>query len=191
MKHFIFISLFFLVLDNCYTQDLNDTSNLKNDSVYIGSNKDSLEEPGYIISSSTLALSGSSKVVATSNGTYYVSQSIGQTSVIGTKINKNYTILQGYQLSSISVIRESNIENELKATVYPNPFDESIHISFDDVTKEEILIHVFDMTGRLLMAKRYPPGQILNIQLDYISAGIYNLNVNADNKQFVAKIIKK
>ena len=143
------------------------------------------------IKSSSLGMGGSSNMVNTNNKTYYVSQSIGQSSVIGTKINRNYKLLQGYQIGSISVNMVATLENVLKATIYPNPFEESIHISFDDVINEEITIHVFDMTGREIMAKKYPPGQTLNIQLNYISVGIYNLIVNTNNKQFIAKIIKK
>ncbi len=143
------------------------------------------------IKSSTLGMGGSSKMISTNNKTYYVSQSIGQSSVIGTKINRNYKLLQGYQIGSISVNMVATVENVLKATIYPNPFEESIHISFDDVIKEQITIRVFDMTGREIMAKKYPPEQTLNIQLNYISVGIYNLIVNTNNKQFAAKIIKK
>jgi len=143
------------------------------------------------IKSSTLGMGGSSNMVNTNNKTYYVSQSIGQSSVIGTKINRNYKLLQGYQIGSISVNMVATVENVLKATIYPNPFEESIHISFDDVIKEEITIHVYDMAGREIMAKKYPPEQNLNIQLNYISVGIYNLIVNTNNKQFHAKIIKK
>jgi len=144
-----------------------------------------------IIKSSTLGMGGSSNMVNINNKTYYVSQSIGQSSVIGTKINKNYRLLQGYQIGFISVNMESTKENLLKATIYPNPFEESIHISFDETVKEEITIHVYDMTGRELLVKKYPPEQNLNIQLNYISAGFYNLIVNTNNKQFIAKIIKK
>jgi hypothetical protein len=138
-----------------------------------------------------LGLGGSSKIIKTSNGTYYISQSIGQTSVIGTKINRNYTILQGYQLSSIKVSMIENVENDLKATIYPNPFDESINISFESLIKNEVVIHIFDMTGREIVSKKYAPNQILTIPLNYISSGIYRLLVITDNLRFVASILKK
>lgn len=176
MKYIIFIGLVFIVSTNCYTQDLNDKS---------------ISEPKYAISRSTLGLSGSSKVITTPNGTYYVSQSIGQSSVIGTKINKNYTILQGYQLSSITVNMNPNVENDLKATIYPNPFEESINIAFDKLIKEEISIQIFDMTGREVFSKRFPPNQILNVRLHNISIGIYSMLVISENKRFVANILKK
>jgi len=176
MKYNIFIGLVFVVSVDCYTQDLNDTS--KN-------------EPKYAISRSTLGLSGSSKVISTPNGTYYVSQSIGQSSVIGTKINKNYTILQGYQQSTISVKIVPSGENELKATIYPNPFEESINIAFDDIIDEDVNIYLFDMNGRLIISKKHQASQILNIPINYISSGIYSLKVTCENKQFIANIIKK
>lgn len=143
------------------------------------------------IKSSSLGMGGSSHTINSNNKTYYVSQSIGQSGVIGTNINRDHTILQGYQFSSISIEMIPDIENNLKASLYPNPFEESIRLSFDDIIKEAIFIQVFDITGREVMSKRYPPGQIFNIQLNYISAGIYNLIVKTGHKQFVAKIIKK
>lgn len=191
MKHFLFLMLFFVVLANCYTQDLNDTSNGINDFDSVIGEKNANNKTIYAISRSTLGLGGSSKVITTPNGTYYISQSIGQTSVIGTKINRNYTILQGYQLSSIKVSMIENVENDLKATIYPNPFEESISISFDMLIKNEIVIHIFDMTGREIFSKKYPPNQILTIPLNYISSGIYRLLVTADNLRFVASILKK
>ena len=46
---------------------------------------------------STVGAGGSSQTITSHNKTYFISQSIGQTSVIGTFTNNGYTIRQGFQ----------------------------------------------------------------------------------------------
>jgi len=88
--------------------------------------QDSNESKPYAIVRSNLGSSGSSHVITTSKGKYSISQSIGQSSVIGTHFSNGYYLRQGYQqpLNKISVIKELN--GSLNALVFPNPFEESV-----------------------------------------------------------------
>jgi hypothetical protein len=191
MKHLILAVLFIVVFTNGYTQDVSNTSNAINDFDPIVRKKDSNDNPKYVISRSTLGLGGSSRTISTSDVQYYVSQSIGQSSVIGTTTKRNHTILQGFQVSTISVIKSPDIENALKATIYPNPFEDSINIYFDSVIIDEIFVEVFDMTGRILISKKFTPSQLVNLPLNFFSGGIYSLIITSENKRFVANILKK
>lgn len=143
------------------------------------------------IKSSSVGMAGGSQIVSDNNTTYYISQSIGQSSVIGTKLNRDHWILQGYQQQNISVSMISSVANDLKASVFPNPFDDSINISFNAKMEEIIFIELIDMNGRLLLSEEHPAAQAVNIPVNAISSGIYNLKVSSNNKQFIAKIIKK
>ena len=143
------------------------------------------------IRSSSIGMGGSSKLLLVNNASYTINQSIGQTSVIGTGRKGNYTVLQGYQQFTKSLNIVANIENELKATIYPNPFEQSINIFFDDMIKENINIRVFDFSGKVVFSKGYPPAQILTIPINYISSGVYIINIISENKKFGANIIKK
>jgi hypothetical protein len=145
----------------------------------------------YSIIRSNLGTSGSSKVITTNKGKYSVSQSIGQSSVIGTSSNNGYYLRQGYQqpLNSVKVISLSK-NNDLTATVYPNPFDESVSISFNEDIENDIAVSVFDIAGKLIYIQKFSPAQRIELNLNDISSGSYLLKVLSSKKRFNAKLIK-
>ena len=131
-------------------------------------------------------------MVITSNGKYSVSQSIGQLSVIGTYSNKGFYLRQGYQ-QPLNKIKVSSVSqnNDLTATIYPNPFKQSISISFGNNMKNEISVLVFDISGKMIYSKKFQPSQRIQLDFDDISSGSYLLKVLSNNKLFNAKLIKK
>jgi hypothetical protein len=147
----------------------------------------------YSILRSNLGSSGSSKVVFTSRGKYIISQSIGQASVIGTSYNNGYYLRQGYQQPSnkIKVVNEGFDSNDLFATVYPNPFEQSVSISFEEDIKKDISLLVFDIAGKLVFSKIYEPSKYIQLNLSDISSGSYLLKISSNNKLFNTKLIKK
>lgn len=150
------------------------------------------DSKSYSIIRSNLGSGGSSKVVTTNNGKYSVSQSIGQLSVIGTYSKKGYYLRQGYQqpLYKIKVSSVSQ-KNDLTATIYPNPFKQSVSISFSNTMKNKISVLVFDITGKMIYSKKFKPSQRIQLDFDAISSGSYLLKVLSNNKLFNAKLIKK
>ena len=147
----------------------------------------------YSIVRSNLGISGSSKIITTSKGKYTVSQSIGQSSVIGTYTNNGYYLRQGYQqpIDKIKVEKADFANNDLSATVYPNPFEQSVSISFTEDMESEISVLVFNVAGKLIFSKKYLPSKIIDLNLNQISNGSYLLKVRSNNKLFNAKLIKK
>jgi len=154
--------------------------------------QNSTESSSYSILRSNLGASGSSHTIVTKNGAYSVSQSIGQTSVIGTYSNNGYYLRQGYQqpLSKIKVSPLSQ-NNDLSATVYPNPFEQSVSIAFAQNMKKEISVLVFNLNGKLIYSKEYKSSQRIQIHFDDLSSGTYLLKVLSNNKLFHSKLIKK
>ena len=163
MKYSLFILSFFIFITTSYSQ---------------GS-----------ISSSTLGSNGTSKTVSSNNKTYYVSQSINQTSVIGTFSKKGYTIRQGFQQPQDQF--EPIINIDLQATVFPNPFNQSVFISFPNPITENINITVTDITGRSFKSMKFSASQKIELPLEIYSSGIYILKVTTKNKLFITKLLKK
>ena len=139
----------------------------------------------------TLGSSGESKTIKTGNGEYFISQSIGQSSVIGTFSNKKYTIRQGYQqpLISMTTIKLS-IDNLLKANVYPNPFEQSVNVLFDEFIDNELNVTIHSLNGSLIVSKIYSPAQSINIPLEFLQAGTYILKISYKQKKLMSKIVK-
>lgn len=150
-----------------------------------------VKKDSYSLASSTLGVSGSSNTISTKSGKYIISQSVGQASVIGTSYKKGYGLLQGYQQSLISItLMEPPVIHTLKAVIYPNPFHESINISFTDPISEEVIIFLFDTTGRAVYSQKIPAAQRINLPMTYISKGIYILRVTSGKRNFAANLIK-
>lgn len=154
-----------------------------------GTNSNSSES--YKIIRSSLASSGSSNTISTNDGIYNVSASIGQSSVIGTSSNEGYVLRQGYQqLSILSDKTKLPGDNKLNTIIYPNPFQQSISVSFNEQITNDIFIDVFNVNGRLVFSKKFPPSQLLKLRLGNISNGTYVIKVASNGKQFSAKLIK-
>ena len=145
---------------------------------------------GYRIIRSSLGSSGSSQNVITSNGTYKVSQSIGQASVIGTHYSNGYYLRQGYQqpLTTIKVSKETSYN--LEAKVYPNPFKDTVTIAFNSLMSNNISIMMFDLKGRLIHSQEYQPAQVINLKIGDISTGTYFLKVISGKNYLNSKLIK-
>jgi hypothetical protein len=141
---------------------------------------------------STLGSSGISKTISTSEGTFLINQSIGQASVIGTYSKNNYTIRQGFQQPVISAkMVELPEKNMLKANIYPNPFQQSINILFDEIIASKLSVSIYNLSGVIILNKTFPASQLLNIPLDFLPNGNYILSITSESKQLLSEIIKQ
>lgn len=140
---------------------------------------------------STLSVSGSSENVTSNNKLYIIQTSIGQASIIGTFKNSDYTLRQGFiQPAILDMIVTKSISLDLEATFYPNPFIESITLSFTEKIEGKVEVAVFDMLGRLVFSNNYVADQNLQVQFRNLPVANYILKVVANKKQFIKKILK-
>ena len=140
---------------------------------------------------STLGMNGLSKTITTNKGTYLLRQSIGQASVIGTYTKNNYTIRQGFQQPLHSKEKVQILpENQLKANLYPNPFQQLLNITFDEAINDDLFVVVYNLSGKIVFSKKHPASQQLNLLLSYMTKGNYILKITTKNKQLLAKITK-
>lgn len=145
----------------------------------------------YTIIRTSTGMGGSSKTIVTPKGNYIVSQSIGQSSVIGTSRNTEFVLRQGYQQPSIKMNSSSgNFNDKLKAKIYPNPFDKSVYISFSERITNEFKIFLFDVKGSLIYTQKFAPSQFVNLELGDYSKGAYILLVEYNGISFRSKLIK-
>ncbi|GGI58112.1 T9SS type A sorting domain-containing protein [Winogradskyella haliclonae] len=144
----------------------------------------------YRIISSNIGSSGSSQTISTSQGTYNVSQSIGQSSVIGTHRNSNYVLRQGYQqpLFNITIVEDVNYNLDVK--VYPNPFNQQLTIDFISPIQNDIMVLLNDVSGKLIYSNRFSAAQKIDLQFSTIQSGAYFLKVISGSKHFNSKLIK-
>ncbi|MEN3325005.1 T9SS type A sorting domain-containing protein [Mariniflexile soesokkakense] len=141
---------------------------------------------------STTGISGNSNSVTYGEDTYVIQQSIGQTSAIGTFSNGTYTLRQGFiQPNVLSKIVDKNIPLNLGVSVYPNPFVADLTLTFNEDVSGTVKVSLYDIFGRLISEKKYLADKVITINFSDLQIASYIIKVNANNKQFVKKIIKK
>lgn len=136
-----------------------------------------------------LSSQGTSKVL--SNG-IYVSQTIGQQSVIGNYTQNGVTFGQGFQQSVWSKYINSSINNSITTVTYPNPFVSSINFQFSLPIKETISVALFDVRGRLIYSEdKKAIDNILTIELPNLASSNYLVRLSTTNYTYYTQILKQ
>jgi hypothetical protein len=83
---------------------------------------------------------------------------------------------------------------EKNVIIYPNPFNSIISINLFNVTDEKVLINVYNINGQLMEKSSYHISDtfinMINLDLDYLPAGQYFVEVRTNNYIKTSKIIK-
>jgi hypothetical protein len=136
-----------------------------------------------------LSAQGTSKELP--NG-MYVSQTIGQQSVIGNYTREGKTYGQGYQQSLWSKYISTNSNNAITTVTYPNPFISTINFQFSQSIKEPISINLFDIRGRLIFSQvKVATENILTIDLPQIADSNYLVQLSTPNYTYYTQILKQ
>ncbi len=136
-----------------------------------------------------LSAQGTSKTLP--NG-MYVSQSIGQQSVIGTQTVEGYSYGQGFQQSNWSKYINTTANTSVTTVTYPNPFISSVNFQFSQVIKDDIFVSIFDIRGRLVYTEeKKPNGNILTIELPNFATSNYLVKLSSINYTYYTQILKQ
>ena len=88
------------------------------------------------------------------------------------------------------VLSTSNFSKN-NLSIYPNPVQESLFISFDSNANKEVVLEMYSVTGQLIVTKTtYASDHILNLNTSTLPSGIYYLHFLTETNQLVKKIIK-
>lgn len=136
-----------------------------------------------------LSSQGSSQTLT--NG-LYVSQTIGQQSVIGNYTVDGKTYGQGFQQSLWSKYISSSVNNTITTITYPNPFISSINFQFSQPIKETISVALFDVRGRLVYSEnKNAIDNILTLELPLLARGNYLVRLTSNNYTYYTQILKQ
>ena len=136
-----------------------------------------------------LSSQGTSKTLP--NG-IFVSQTIGQQSVIGNYTKDGKTYCQGYQQSVWSKYIRTTSNNAITTVTYPNPFVSTINFQFSQAIKEPIFVSVFDIHGRLIFSQeKQASGNILIIDLPNLASSNYLVRLSSPNYTYYTQILKQ
>ncbi|MCZ8297010.1 MAG: T9SS type A sorting domain-containing protein [Flavobacterium sp.] len=122
----------------------------------------------------------------------YVSQTIGQQSVIGNYTKDGKTYGQGYQQSVWSKYIQSTVNNPITTVTYPNPFVSNINFQFSQLIKEQIKMELFDVRGRLIFqTEQFPTDNLLTVALPNLASSNYLVKLTSSNYTYYTQILKQ
>jgi hypothetical protein len=122
----------------------------------------------------------------------FVSQTIGQQSVIGNYTKDGRSYGQGFQQIQWSKYINNNSNNEITTLTYPNPFISTINFQFSQPIKETISISVFDIHGRLVFTEeKQAVENILTIDLLNLASSKYLVQLSTTNYTYFTQILKQ
>ena len=127
-----------------------------------------------------------------SNGVF-VSQTIGQQSVIGNSTKDGVTYGQGFQQSAWSkYIKQNDALSSITTTTYPNPFVQTIHFQFSKSITDLISVMFYDIRGRLIYQEsKLAVENILTIELPQLATSNYLVKLSAPNYTYYTQILKQ
>ena len=78
-----------------------------------------------------------------------------------------------------------------QARVYPNPFTNVLRLDLSSIAEKNILIEVFDLSGKKIEKRAVATGQNSSLNTDSWKKGLYFVRISSDNFSFTIKTIKK
>jgi hypothetical protein len=130
---------------------------------------------------------GSSQV----RGNYSISQTVGQSSVIGTSVLTTTSISQGYQQPMFNNYTVQSVSNSERIKFYPNPFSTQLNFELQS-EYDHIQIIIIDIRGRtVLTTTTKTSNKSILLQLPFLSDSEYIISLIGPNLNFQTKIIKK
>jgi len=100
-----------------------------------------------------------------------------------------------YRQGGVIFSNDGLFENEITThniLVYPNPSNKKFNIEFNSSLTEDVLINVYDLSGRIIFNKYYKASIGVNkIEIDasYFNQGVYILNIKSQENLYKEKLI--
>lgn len=116
-------------------------------------------------------------------------QSINQISPIGLFKEDNFDLIQGFIQPEI-LLNKIN-KQKLDFEVYPNPFIDHFYLQFKEKIITPVEVKILSVSGVLLYKNQFNKSNKIKIQYSNFPTSILVLVVEANNKIFSEKIIKK
>ena len=139
--------------------------------------------------SSTTSAGGSSKTIWVGEATRLVQQSIGQSSVTGTRQSGAYFLRQGFiQPHYAKLLFEDDVPVNL--SVFPNPFQDKITVSITGEPPATIRIEVTDLQGRSLLYRESNATSQTLLDIGSLSPGQYIMKIKKAQIIHIVKLIK-
>ena len=93
-----------------------------------------------------------------------------------------------------SAIRSVVFENNPGAMIYPNPFDDLIHVELESALETDISIEIYNALGQIVFSRPYSLSfgiNAINIEVSHLASGTYHIKViNGIDEALLKKMVK-
>lgn len=83
-----------------------------------------------------------------------------------------------------------NSSKDLTVNFFPNPVKDKCYINIENKNNENIVVKLFNTTGKLMLTKNFDPARRIELDLENFEKGVYVLSVQQGAKTSSIKIIK-
>lgn len=101
----------------------------------------------------------------------------------------NGTIMMQPVFGDINLAKVDDLNTDLSMRIYPNPAYDILNIQMQEKNSESENLFIFDISGRLILSKKFNNSTSINI--NSLSQGFYILKINSGDKTYTQKIIKR
>lgn len=122
---------------------------------------------------------------------FYVSQSVGQSSVIGRGNDMDIDLLQGFQQPFFNRFNIA-VDPGINVMLYPIPTENVLTIYFNKYSESNANILIFDVVGKLILEQKLTIIEnTASLDLSQYAAGAYLIQLKGKNLSYQTQIIKK
>jgi hypothetical protein len=98
-------------------------------------------------------------------------------------------VVQNFYTATINSIEENATPNAIK--IYPNPAQDFVIITSNQLIKSNTVVSVYDITGKLISEDVSESNNNFKLNVSTLNAGVYFIQVKNDDGIFTQKFIKK
>lgn len=138
-----------------------------------------------------LNANASSSTILFGNTSYTVQQAIGQGSVIGRGAGDRFSVYQGF-FSPYPQLKAQEIQdNVLRLVAFPNPFQNSIQVRFEEKVSAMVHFEMYDSSGRRVFTQEQVASELITFEIpETLAKGAYIVIVQSAQKSHSSIFIK-
>ena len=137
-------------------------------------------------------VSENSQQITINKKDYFIQQSVGQASVMGTYKSNEMLIIQGFiQPYAWNTIVNKEFPLDLTSSVYPNPFFETVQANFNEIIKTSIDVQVYDVLGKQVYSTQFSASQKIEVKLADVSEAVLHIENHCKQKTIFEANSKK
>jgi hypothetical protein len=96
-----------------------------------------------------------------------------------------------FKIGTFSGVEDIVADGGISVSVYPNPCQERLFVSVDNMNQSELLITLLTLDGRMIKTERPASGSTVEVDMSGLPAGVYLVAVSNGKERKVVKVVRE